>query len=274
MDCCKKKRCKKVPKRKSDKIERVIHLDPDALRYLRYQIGGKYKTERHLFLKKDSSKENSLIVSNIPAFVGEEVVLAIINQFAPFEVEESFVQRSSAADSSFSQGQLTMSITYEKPEAIIQVLALCQDVGPFTVTDFLEDPEFPSVLKDSISLYKKLFPSEEQIQEMAEAYVERYDVEQAEARREAKRKYTEPDEDGWITVTKSSKKMAKSVKLKKEEVPLMGGLNNKKKKVDLAYYTFQIKKNRQEKAQELLKKFEEDRKRIAQLKQARNFRPM
>lgn len=80
---------------------------------------------------------------------------------------------------------------------------------------------------------------------MADAYIERYDTEQAEARREAKRKYSEPDEDGWITVTKT-KKAAKSVKLKREEVPLIGGLNGKKKKVDLAYYTFQIKKNRQE----------------------------
>lgn len=80
---------------------------------------------------------------------------------------------------------------------------------------------------------------------MADTYVERYDTEQTEARKEAKRKYSEPDEDGWITVTKA-KKAAKSVKLKKEDVPLIGGLNNKKKKVDLAYYTFQIKKNRQE----------------------------
>lgn len=75
------------------------------------------------------------------------VVLAIIDQFASFEVEESFVQRSNTADNSLSQGQLTMSITFDKPEAVIQTLALCQDVGPFTITDFLEDPEFPSVLK-------------------------------------------------------------------------------------------------------------------------------
>lgn len=75
------------------------------------------------------------------------MVLAIIDQFASFEVEESFVQRSNTADNSLSQGQLTMSITFDKPEAVIQTLALCQDVGPFTITDFLEDPEFPSVLK-------------------------------------------------------------------------------------------------------------------------------
>ncbi|ULU12047.1 hypothetical protein L3Y34_015416 [Caenorhabditis briggsae] len=270
MSCCSKKRIKKVPKKK---CEKVIHLDPDALRYLKFRIGGKYATERHLFLKKDPSKEKSIIVSNIPAFIGEEVILAMIDQFAPFEVEESIVQRSNANDNSLSQGQLTMSITFEKPEAIIQVLALCQDIGPLTITDFLEEPEFPSVLKDSMCLYKRLFPSEEQIQEMADTYVERYDVEQAEARKEAKRKYSETDEDGWITVTKK-KKTVKSMKLSKEDVPLIGGLNGKKKKVDLAYYTFQIKKNKQEKAQELLKKFEEDRKRIAQLKQARNFKPM
>lgn len=38
---------------------------------LRFRIGGKYMAERHMFLKKDPSKENSIIVSNIPAFVGE-----------------------------------------------------------------------------------------------------------------------------------------------------------------------------------------------------------
>ncbi|CAI5438529.1 unnamed protein product [Caenorhabditis angaria] len=249
-------------------------IDVDALRFLKYRVSEKYSTERNLFLKRDASKENGLIVTNVPAFLGEDVVLAFINKISPnTEIEDSFVQRSNAADNSLTNGQITVSITFVKPESVNEILCKCQNVGPYTASDFAE-LDFPTVLKETTSLYCRLFPSEEQIQEMAETYIERYDQDLADARREAKKKYSEPDEDGWITVTRN-KKAAKAVKLKKDEIPLIGGLGNpKKRKVDLAFYTFQAKKDKQQKAQELLKKFEDDKKRIAQLKQSRNFKPM
>ncbi|CAB3410816.1 unnamed protein product [Caenorhabditis bovis] len=270
MSAIKKKKVKRVVKQ--NHAEEKFELE--SLRYLRYTIGNGYNTERHMFLKKDFSKENSIIVTNVPAFLGEDIVEAFLGSFVPYKIEEILVQRSNASNGSLLQGRLTMAVSFQSSEAVLHALSFCQKAGPLVAADFVESLELPSVLRESNSLYSRLFPSEEKIEEMAETYIERYDTEQAEARREAKRKYSQPDEDGWITVLKG-KKAAKSVKMKRDEAPLIGGLNNpKKRKLDMAFYTFQAKKDKQQKAQELLKKFEEDKKRIAHLKQARNFKPL
>ncbi|KHJ85296.1 hypothetical protein OESDEN_14981 [Oesophagostomum dentatum] len=63
------------------------------------------------------------------------------------------------------------------------------------------------------------------------------------------------------------------MKLKKDEVPFMGGLNKKKNHVDLAFYSFDKKNTKTKKLNELREKFMQDKKRIALLKNARKFNP-
>ncbi|CAD6184819.1 unnamed protein product [Caenorhabditis auriculariae] len=249
---------KTTAKRKAQEVE----IDPEQLRHLRYSFGGKFTCERHLFLKKDVSREATLIVSNIPSYLPEGSVTALISQFVPYPIAESAIQRSSAG--SWSQGQLTMNIAFEKARSCPSRLEKLPR-------------QTPSVLKDSISLYERIFPSAEQMEQATAEYMSRYDEIQEDSKREARKRFTEPDEEGWVTVTKGSKKVAKAVKLKKDDIPLLGGIpkgNKKPKKVDLAFYSFQVKQNKLKKANELLRKFEEDKKRVAQLKQARNFRPI
>ena len=73
--------------------------------------------------------------------------------------------------------------------------------------------------------------------------------------------------------------------MKKNEAPLTGGLNKKKKESGVAFYAFEAKDSKLKskydysfnlffsEAQELQQKFAEDKRRIEQLKKARNFKP-
>ncbi|VDM68705.1 unnamed protein product [Strongylus vulgaris] len=180
--------------------------DPDELKFLRYSISDRYSAQRQLFLKVDKSNEYSLIVGNVPAYLPKGAVEGFIKQFVPVPISEVVVQRSNAVDGSLNHGQLTVSVRFEDPEGVSIALSKCQDVGPYRVCDFV-DPEIPSVLQNSVALYRSLFPSPEDIQKSASAFIEKQDEEAQEAKRAAKRKFTEPDEEGWITVTKAAKRV-------------------------------------------------------------------
>ncbi|EPB77225.1 ribosomal RNA-processing protein 7-like family protein [Ancylostoma ceylanicum] len=275
-DNSEKKKLKRLKKVKPVKIEpstsEAAPIESDELKYLRYSISDRYSASRQLFLKVDKSNEYSLIVANVPAYLPEGAVEGFIKQFVPVPISEVVVQRSNALDGSLSHGQLTLSVRFEDPKGVHIALSKCQDVGPYKACDFA-DPEIPSVLQNSVALYRRLFPSPEDIQKSAAAFIEKQDEEVQEAKRAAKRKFTEPDEEGWITVTKAAKRVGKAMKVKKDEIPLMGGLNKKKNHVDLAFYSFDKKNTKTKKLNELREKFMQDKKRIALLKNARKFNP-
>ncbi|KAK6727711.1 hypothetical protein RB195_005411 [Necator americanus] len=267
----------KKPKKKSNKpvhleVRASASIESDNLKFLRYSISDRYCVPRQLFLKVDKSNEYSLIVGNVPAYLPKDAVVGFIKQFVPIPISEVVTQRSNASDGSTSCGQLTFSVRFEDPKGVGIALSKCQDVGPYKACDFA-DPEIPSVLQTSVALYRRLFPSAEDIQRSATAFIEKQDEEVQEAKRTAKRKFTEPDEEGWITVTKAAKRVGKVMKVKKEDVPLMGSLNKKKNHVDLAFYSFDKKNTKTKKLNELREKFMQDKKRIALLKNARKFNP-
>ncbi|KAJ1367809.1 hypothetical protein KIN20_028803 [Parelaphostrongylus tenuis] len=247
-------------------------VDPDELKYLRYSIDERYSAPRQLFLKADKSNEFSLIVANVPAYLPKDFVGGFISQFVNVPIKDVVVKRSTALDGSKLSGQLTLSVLFKEPRGVSLALAKCQDVGPYRVCDFC-DVKMPSVLQSSVESYRRMFQSPEEIEKAVAEFMKKQDEEAHEIKRIAKRKFTEPDEEGWITVTKAAKKVGKAIKLKKDDVPLMGGLRKRKNHVDLAFYSFDKKNAREKKLNELREKFLQDKKRIALLKNARKFNP-
>ncbi|KAK6029014.1 hypothetical protein OSTOST_04885, partial [Ostertagia ostertagi] len=203
------KRLKKKVK-KADKVEASTTQDSsttpvqtDEIRYLRYSVSERYPTPRQLFLKFDKSNEFSLIVGNVPAYLPKGFVEGFLKQFVQVPITEVIEQRSNALDGSLNHGQLTLSVRFEDPKGVSLALSQCQEAGPFRVCDFV-DPEVPSIL---LHFYRKLFPSAEEIQKSAMDFIQKQDEEMQEAKKAAKRKLTEPDEEGWITVTKAAKRV-------------------------------------------------------------------
>jgi len=83
--------------------------------------------------------------------------------------------------------------------------------------------------------------------------------------------FTEPDSEGWVTVV-NTKKKSKQEKL--EEIQAKVGKKKKKKNREIAhFYSFIERQNKMDHLVQLRKKFEEDKKRIAQMREARKFKP-
>lgn len=111
------------------------------------------------------------------------------------------------------------------------------------------------------------------LKENIEKFMKQHDKETKEKEIKEK-KLEEEDEEGWVTVTRrgkvenfartdkvSNKIMGKEQKALKEKLQLKN------------FYTFQIRESKMKHIVALRQKFEEDKKKIAQIKQSRRFKP-
>ncbi|XP_047516802.1 ribosomal RNA-processing protein 7 homolog A [Pieris napi] len=90
---------------------------------------------------------------------------------------------------------------------------------------------------------------------------------------EKEKQLEQEDDEGWITVTKRSK-VQSFARTEKVENKIMAKENKSKKKKELTnFYTFQIRESKMKHIVSLRQKFDEDKKKIAQIKQSRRFTP-
>uniref|UniRef100_A0A1B6FFG9 RRM domain-containing protein n=1 Tax=Cuerna arida TaxID=1464854 RepID=A0A1B6FFG9_9HEMI len=118
--------------------------------------------------------------------------------------------------------------------------------------------------------YNERIPKVSELQAEVDSYMELYDKREA-AKREAENQ--EVDDDGWVTVTKRGRNPGFARKESVEKRILGKERKKRAKKELLNFYRFQIKESKMNQLMELREKFEEDKKKIALLKQTRKFKP-
>jgi ribosomal RNA-processing protein 7 len=92
---------------------------------------------------------------------------------------------------------------------------------------------------------------------------------------EAEEKAGEEDDDGWVTVSRTSNKKGKVGKISdkaQSKVKAREARKRKRKELD-NFYKYQVKESKLARMDELKEKFEEDKKRQLVMKQDRKFRP-
>ena len=121
--------------------------------------------------------------------------------------------------------------------------------------------------------YNKLWRNEKYISEEIDSHMKEYDKNVAELK-EKNDELEEPDEDGWVTVTKKVDTKKGNPDHSKKDASKNKKNRRKKKKLELVnFYSHQIKEEKINKIQLLRKKFEQDKQKIAQMKTERKFRP-
>lgn len=122
---------------------------------------------------------------------------------------------------------------------------------------------------------KLRYPAAELLQSAVDNYMAAWNEREEEAARLAKRMRNVPDEDGFVTVTRGGRtgpaRMHDAEEARRKEVEK----EEAKRKSMGDFYRFQGRERRKEEQGELVKRFEEDRKRVEQLKSERKgrFRP-
>ncbi|CAG4946311.1 unnamed protein product [Parnassius apollo] len=110
------------------------------------------------------------------------------------------------------------------------------------------------------------------LKESVEVFMKSYDEKMKKAE-EKEKQLEEEDDEGWVTVTKRGKVQSFARTEKVESKIMAKEEKNKKKKELKNFYTFQIRESKMKHIVALRQKFEEDKRKIAQIKQSRRFKP-
>ncbi|CAJ0954533.1 unnamed protein product, partial [Mesorhabditis belari] len=274
-----KKVKRQLKKKKNQPMNSNLFVEPkaepccDHLAVLKYTIFPKL-VERQLILKRIAQEENSINIANVPSLLDLDTISAMVAHVAKAEPKETEILKTTAANGDLEQGHRILKMSFESPSIVTELLKKVNDFGVLCAADFGR-PKLRGVYSELCEQYRDLFKPTEEMQKGVEEYVSQYDKQIAEERRLARLGHTQPDEEGWITVTKASRKKARAIKLKAGENTIIGSLKNQSKKKEPAvpFYSFQIKQSKLEKMEELQAKFEDDKKRIANAKANRKFNP-
>lgn len=133
----------------------------------------------------------------------------------------------------------------------------------------------PSLGSPWLRAHNKLsYPPKELLQESIDAFFNVYNRKEKTAAELAKRLRNEPDEDGFVTVTRGGR--APPARRDEAEEARKRMLEKEEKKKDEMgnFYRFQLREKKKAEQAELIKRFDEDRRRVQAMKQKRGkFRP-
>lgn len=118
------------------------------------------------------------------------------------------------------------------------------------------------------------YPDHEALQESTDAYMAAFAAREAESARQLALKRMEPDEDGFITVVRGGRNGPARPQRQEDGDEDDGTAAKKKKKqhkgdVEEGFYRFQVRERKKREHGELAKKFEEDARRVEEMRRRR-----
>jgi ribosomal RNA-processing protein 7 len=120
------------------------------------------------------------------------------------------------------------------------------------------------------------FPSKAAIQQHVEAFMSSFNSAEEEEKRKRQRMRNVPDEDGFVTVVRGGRAgPARSAEAEEKRKEMQEKEERKRRELEAAgFYRWQGRERRKKEVGELVKRFEEDRKRVEGMREKRGrFRP-
>ena len=234
-------------------------------------------------------RDRTLFLANIPPWATVKAITRIFQKNGPVEAvyfqhepsvgppplpDTDSLFQDPTSPYNFATGFRFGYVVYKMPQGVRNAMTKMDILEP-AVASTKEQPIVTGV-KRWAQEYNNKFVEEEKLLEDVKSYMEDYDKKVAEAKL-IDEGLSQPDEDGWVTVTKKQEKKPEKRKKAAEDDSKKGrGKKNrrKKKKVELTnFYSHQIKEDKMNNIRALREKFEEDKQKIAKMKQERKFRP-
>ncbi|CAH3190856.1 unnamed protein product [Porites evermanni] len=233
--------------------------------------------KRHSTRDEDAKKppDKTLFVVNIPPYCTKGALkrlfsccgaikdVYLVKQPGSEEKETTSLVIPSQKVKGFKVGY----IVFKKSSSINTALAL--DSSTIRVLSTTNQPVITG-MKKWIQEYYQQYPDTTNLQAEIDEFMAKFDENKEQMDKEAAEALNQPDDEGWVTVGRSGRNPAAP---RLDPAELEEKRKKKKKRALLNFYQFQQRESRREHIANLRKKFDEDKKRIAEMKSARKFRP-
>jgi len=133
-----------------------------------------------------------------------------------------------------------------------------------------EKKPIPTGMKKWTQEYHMQYPDSTKLQAEVDEFMETFDKKKEQSEMEEADARNQPDDEGWVTVGRGGRNPAAP---RLDAAELQERRKKKKKQALLNFYQFQQRETRREHIARLRKKFDNDKKKIAEMKSARKFRP-
>lgn len=224
----------------------------------------------------DKPSGRTLLIVNVPPYADEK---GLMNAFSAAGTVQSVIFSTSSNTVSTDSNSQAFSKEIQKPSFKIcylvfkkvveldKALKLSQ-LNPMNANGH----EIKVGMKKWIEEYNNSVEHPKTIKERIEAFMKNHDK-KTELEEKQEKELEQEDSEGWVTVTKKGKIQSFARTEKVENRIMAKEEKNKKRKELKNFYTFQIRESKMKHIVSLRQKFEEDKQKIAQIKQSRRFKP-
>ncbi|KAJ8036777.1 Ribosomal RNA-processing protein 7-like A [Holothuria leucospilota] len=258
--------------RKFDAVQVQFSDDNTSAHYLFFR--------RHLSKEEDLRRpaDRTLFVANVPPYCNEACLQRLFGDIGKVESvyrEETSVLLAKESEQSKTESHgvnqvysVAFIIYTDSKELEKSIKELCQvKMLKADVTTM------KTGLAKWCSEYAANRPNPQKLQKEVDNFMLNYDKEKKKEEEEAKEKEGMADEDGWVTVTKKTKKKVVQRTEQKQEWLKAKEAKKAKQREHVNFYAFQMKQSKRDYIADLRRKFEEDKQKIAAMKAARRFKP-
>lgn len=223
---------------------------------------------------KDKPSGRTLFVVNIPPYVDEKGVANAFHEAGKVQsvqlslkpnTTESTTERFTPEiqKPSFRVGYIVFTKVAELDKAL-----KLSELAPMN----LKQHKILTGMSKWMEQYNSSILTQTSLKEKVENFMKRHDAETKKAE-DKEKELEQEDDEGWVTVTKRGKVQSFARSEKVENKIMQKEEKNKNRKELKNFYTFQIRESKMKHIVTLRQKFEEDKRKIAQIKQSRRFKP-
>ncbi|KAF8776787.1 ribosomal RNA-processing protein 7 homolog A-like [Argiope bruennichi] len=246
---------------------------------------GEDSLDRQLFVKKHEGQseikpeDRTLYIVNVPQFFNKKCLKHLFSEYGliericihmrPTSGEEVDQNSKSSLFCPLTSklGCKVAYIVFKRPAALKKILK-CSDVKELPKCHF-----HSNVGKNKwIQQYNDSFVDQKLLQEEIRTFLQEFDS-KSEEEKKKERELGGPDDEGWITVSKFSKK-PKIPRIESVNKKIVDKRNAAQSKLTLMkFYKNQLRDEKMEEILDLRKRFEKDKARIAMMRKSRKFKP-
>ncbi|KAI1486566.1 ribosomal RNA-processing protein 7-domain-containing protein [Biscogniauxia mediterranea] len=201
----------------------------------------------------------------------EEEALQARNEEAAAELPDTWTRQLHQSGSS----AVALFADEKSAETVLKAVKKLAKSRKYPVWGEGVSDKVPSLGSQWLKAHNKLsYPGNDVVQDAMDAYFTIFNKKEHEATQLAKRLRNEPDEDGFVTVTRGGRN-APASRTEAEEARQKMLLRQQKKKDSMQdFYRFQLREKKKAEQAEMMKRFDEDRKKVQAMREKRGkFRP-